>query len=677
MRDLRETYLPAFKALVQEGGVVSVMGAYNCVDGEPCCASPTLLQQILRQEWGFDGNENYVVSDCWAIVDIYAHHKLVETPEEAAALAVKNGCELNCGSTFPALRGAVEQGLLDETEIDRALARLFTARFRLGMFDPPEQVPFAQIPYSVVNSPAHQALALQSARESIVLLKNDGLLPLRPEIGAIAVIGPNIDDVLALEGNYNGTPVEGITPLEGIKRKVSKNTVVYAARGCHIAEGVPPLLPVPSSCLRPLHADAEQRGLTATYFANEKFEGQPARIGVDPLIDFSWKLSTPVSGQFGDPFSVRWEGFLVPPASGVFQLGARGFDAYRIELDGEMVVEYHGQHHPAVKTREVELESGRLYALRVEMFSAGVDPQMQLLWAAPGVDYETPALDAARNAEAVIMVMGLTAGLEGEEMPVHVPGFAGGDRTDIGLPAPQRALLAKIHALNKPVALVLLNGSALGVTWADAHLAAIVEAWYPGEAGGAALADVLFGDYNPAGRLPVTFYRSVDDLPPFDDYDMAGRTYRYFDGQPLYPFGFGLSYTQFRYRDLEISPQSTPAGVPIQVSVHVENTGRTAGDEVVQLYVTDLHASAPVPIRQLVGFERIHLAPGEAQTVTLTIQPEQLSLITGDDRRIIEAGTFRVAIGGCQPGYDARIKGTTQVLTGAIEITTGMTCSSL
>lgn len=682
-RDLRQTYLPAFKALVQQGGVVSVMGAYNRTNGEACCASPTLLQKILREEWGFggeSGNDAYVVSDCWAIRDIWAHHKLVQTPEEAAALAVKNGCDLNCGVTYPALVEAERLGLIDRETIAQSVRRLFTARFRLGMFDPPEKVPYAQIPYTVVNSPEHRALALQTARESMVLLKNEArsgtgcLLPLKKDLRSIAVIGPNIDDVLVLEGNYNGTPAEGITPLEGIRRKVSPNTVVYAARGCHIAQGVPPLTPVPSDCLRPPDADAGQTGLQASYFANAQWQGDPARVTVDPLIDFSWKLATPLSGEWGDPFSVRWEGYLVPPVSGVYKLGAKGFNAYRLTLNGEAVVEYRGEHHPITLTRDLELQAGRMYPICLDMSSTDADPQMQFLWAVPGLDLETPALDAARNAEVVIMVMGLNSALEGEEMPIHVPGFSGGDRTDIDLPAPQQALLEKIHALGKPIVLVLTNGSARAVNWAQQHIPAIVEAWYPGEAGGAALADVLFGDYNPAGRLPVTFYRSVNDLPPFDDYNMEGHTYRYFRGQPLYPFGFGLSYTQFRYSDLQISPSTAPAGAPIQVSVQVQNVGQCAGDEVTQLYLTDVKASAPVPIRQLCGFQRTHLTPGQAQTLTFTLESEQFSLITDDGQRYIEPGLFAVSVGGCQPGYEALLNETTNTLTGAIEINTAMIC---
>lgn len=650
-RDLRMTYLPAFKALVREGGVISVMGAYNRTNGEACCASRTLLQKILREEWGFggpSGNDGYVVSDCWAIVDIYAHHKLVKTPAEAAALAVRNGCDLNCGSTFPHLREAVPQGLITEAEIDRAVTRLFTARFRLGMFDPPEHVPYAQIPYQVVNSPEHRALALQAARESIVLLKNDGLLPLNKTLKSIAVIGPTADDLIALLGNYNGTPVEAVTPLEGIRRYVSKGTVVYTAQGCHIAEGVPPLTPVPSGCLRPVQTDAGQTGLTATYFANSQFEGEPVRVCVDPLVDFNWKLSTPVSDEWGEPFSARWEGYLVPPLSGTYRLGVRGY-AYHLELDGQMLVEYRSEHHPITQTREVELQASRLYPIRLETQSIYADPPLQLLWAVPGVDYETPALEAARQAEVVVMVMGLNSNLEGEEMPVHVPGFNGGDRTDIGLPAPQQALLEKVHALGKPIVLVLTNGSALGITWANEHIPAIIEAWYPGEAGGTAIAEVLFGDYNPAGRLPVTFYKSVDDLPPFEDYRMEGHTYRYFRGEPLYPFGYGLSYTRFAYRNLTLSANPLAAGDSLTVTVEVGNVGERDGDEVVQLYLSDLEASVPVPIRQLCGFKRIHLAVGEWQTVTFEIAPEQFSLIDNADRRVIEPGAFLISAGGRQP----------------------------
>ncbi|NLS76271.1 MAG: glucan 1,4-alpha-glucosidase [Chloroflexi bacterium] len=664
-RDLRETYLPAFEATVREAKVHSVMGAYNRTNGEACCASKTLLQDILRDEWGFDG---YVVSDCAAIHDIWANHKLVATPEEASALAVKNGCELNCGETYPALVEAVRQGQIDEATIDLALVRLFTARFKLGMFDPPEMVPFAQIPYEVNACPAHRAVSLQAARESVVLLKNEGgFLPLRKDLGAIAVIGPNVDDLMTLLGNYNGTPTAAVTVLEGIRRKVSPQTKVYAARGCPIAEGVPPLVPIPAACLRPSLADAEQTGLAAAYYAQAKFAGEPVRAQVDPQISFFWKGVSPLSGRVGDPFSVRWEGYLVPPVSGTYKLGLNGFNDCRVELDGEVVLQYRLVHHAVLRTKDVALEAGRLYPLRVELSSYGADPQMQLLWAVPGVDYLTPALEAARQADVVVMALGLSPNLEGEEMPVHVEGFSGGDRTDIKLPRSQQELLEKVHALGKPLVVVLLNGSALAVNWANEHAAAIVEAWYPGEEGGAAVADVLFGDYNPGGRLPVTFYRSVDQLPPFADYDMEGKTYRYFRGEALYPFGFGLSYTKFQYSDLQLE-SGVVAGQPARVSVTVQNVGPVAGDEVVQLYVRDVAASVPVPIRHLEGFQRVSLAPGASQQVSFALRPRQMSIVDEAGRRVVEPGAFEIAVGGILPEYAKLAQGTTGVLTARLEV---------
>ena len=648
-RDLRETYLPAFEACVKEGGAVSVMGAYNRVNGEPACASPTLLQKILREEWGFggpDGLDGYVVSDCWAIIDIYAHHKVVDTPEEAAALAVTNGCELNCGSTYPALVAAVEQGLISEEAIDLAVRRLFTARFRLGMFDPPEQVPYAQIPYEVVDSPQHRALALQAARESMVLLKNeDNLLPLPRDLASLAVVGPNADHLSVLVGNYSGTPAEAITPLEGIRRKLSPSTRLYYAQGCGLVGGAPPLEVIPSACLRPAEADAGATGLTAAYYDNAAFEGEPARIQVDRAVDFFWKDAPPLSKRWGERFSVGWTGYLVPPASGRYRLGVDGCNGYKLYLDGELLVEHENMHHPGLRSKEVELEGGRFYPLRLEFYSRGLDPQARLLWARPDVEYETPALEAAGRADVIVAVMGISPRLEGEEMPVQVDGFAGGDRTSIGLPPLQEEFLKKLHGLGKPVVLVLLNGSALAVPWAAEHIPAIVEAWYPGQAGGEALADLLFGDHNPAGRLPVTFYRSVDDLPPFDDYAMTGRTYRYFDGEPLFPFGHGLSYTTFAFDRLRVDPANVAIGDQVTIRLEVTNTGERAGDEVVQLYVRYPGAATPRPLQELKGFQRIHLAPGACKTVAFALHTHQLGTYDEGLGYAVHPGAVEVLVG--------------------------------
>jgi beta-glucosidase len=607
------------------------------------------LQKILRQEWGFggpDGLEGYVVSDCWAINDIYAHHKVVDTAEEVAVLAVQNGCELNCGSTYPVLVGAVEQGLISEASIDQAVQRLFVARHRLGLFDPSEQVPYADIPYEVVDSAEHRALALRAAQESMVLLKNDGgTLPLKKDIGAIAVVGPNADHLQVLIGNYSGTPARAVTPLEGIRKKLPAGARVYHAIGCEWTDGVPPMVPIPALHLRPAEADAGDNGLTAAHYDNADFEGEPRLTRTDPGVDFIWKATTPLAGQWGDHFSVCWSGFLVPPASGIYRLGVDGLSGYKLHLDGELLVEYADIHHPVLRAREVALEGGRLYPLRLEFFSRGLDPQARLLWARPDVDYEAPALEAAARADVVVAVMGLSPRLEGEEMPVHVEGFEGGDRTDIALPRPQVELLKKLQALDKPVVLALLNGSALALPWVADNIPAIIEAWYPGQAGGDALADVLFGDYNPGGRLPITFYQSVDDLPPFEDYAMAGRTYRYFQGEPLYPFGYGLSYTSFAHSDLSIGPREARAGEHVDISLTVTNTGSAAGDEVVQLYVRGECASVPRPLKELKGYARIALQPGESKRITFQLPVDQLAFFDDNQDLVLEPGSIAVMLG--------------------------------
>ncbi|MDW8064876.1 MAG: glycoside hydrolase family 3 N-terminal domain-containing protein, partial [Anaerolineae bacterium] len=381
MRDLRETYLFAFEACVKEGKAASVMGAYNRVNGEPCCASPFLLEQILRQEWGFEG---YVVSDCGAIHDIYAQHQVVATPEEAAARAVQAGCDLECGGVYSSLVEAVRNGLILEETIDQAVRRLFIARFRLGMFDPPDKVSYAQIPYEVVSSARHRELALRAARESIVLLKNEGdLLPLSRDLKAIAVVGPNANDVRVLLGNYNGTPARVVTPLEGIRKKIAPSTRLYFAPGCEIAPGIPPMEVIPSNCLYPNGGDGYGQGLWGEYYTNGDFAGEPAMCRVDPCVDFVWAGTTPLTGEWGDAFSVRWSGYLVPPVGGSYRIGVHGLNEYRLYLDEKLIVSYTGVHHPVLHTAEINLEAGRFYSLRLEYVSHGLDPQVQLLWSPP------------------------------------------------------------------------------------------------------------------------------------------------------------------------------------------------------------------------------------------------------------------------------------------------------
>lgn len=497
-RDLRESYLPHFEACVVEAGAWSVMPAYNRTNGEACAASPTLLQRILRGEWGFQG---YVVSDCGAVDDIYQHHKLAASPEEAAALSVRAGCDLNCGCTYGSLVGAVQQGLITEAELDVSLQRLLEARLRLGMFDPPQMVPYASIPLEVNDCAAHRELALQTARESIVLLKNDGLLPLGAELKTLAVIGPNADDVDVLLGNYNGTPSVAVTPLQGLIERAGDAVQVTYARGCDL-------------------------------------------VGED--------------------------------------------------------------------------RSGFAEAVQV-----------------------------ASEADVVVLVLGLSPRLEGEEGDSDLN--RSGDRTYIELPPVQEALLREVAAAGKPLVLALTSGSALAVNWAAEHAEAVLATWYGGEEAGTALAEVLFGDVNPSGRLPVTFYRGLDQLPPFNDYAMTNRTYRFFAGDPLYPFGHGLSYTRFAYSGLTVVPDTVKAGEPVQVTATVTNTGDRAGDEVVQLYLSDVAASVPVPLRQLQGFRRVHLQPGESQQVTFRLEPRQMVCYDDEGLPFIESGEFSVSVGGGQP----------------------------
>ncbi|MBW4438957.1 MAG: glycoside hydrolase family 3 C-terminal domain-containing protein [Pleurocapsa minor GSE-CHR-MK-17-07R] len=515
-RDLWETYLPAFEATVREGQAASIMGAYNRLFGEPCCASPFLLQDILRDRWGFEG---FVASDCGAIYNIYMFHKVVDTPAEAAALAVNAGCDLECqwSHVYAALPEAVALGLITEETIDTSLVRLLVGRMRLGMFDPPEQVPYAGIPFSVNDAPEHRALALRAARESMVLLKNQArTLPLSPQVRRIAVIGPNADEPEVLLGNYNGTPSSSVTPLAGIRALAPVGAEVNYVRGC-----------------------------------------------------------------------------------GLFAEDEREFAA---------------------------------------------------------------AVEAAQQADVVIFVAGLAQALEGEEGQVEgLPeGLKSqGDRLRIELPDIQERLLHAVHATGIPVVLVLLNGSALAVTWADAHLPAILEAWYPGEEGGTAIGEVLFGAYNPAGRLPVTFYRATADLPDFEDYHMHGRTYRYFAGEALYPFGHGLSYTTFDYSGLHVESAGTGGDTRVQVSATVRNTGDVAGDEVVQAYISA--GRDGYPLRQLAAFARVHVAPGQARDISFQLAAAQFQRVTDDGASVLESGDFSVWVGGGQPGHADGLAGSVHI----------------
>lgn len=653
-QDLRETYLPAFEACVTEARAYSIMGAYNRYRGEACCASQKLLQEILRQEWGFAG---YVVSDCGAIRDIFADHNIVATPEAAAAMAVIAGCDLNCGDMYRHLVPAVQQGLISEREITTAVSRLFKARFLLGMFDPPERVPYAQTPYEMNDCSAHRQLALQAARESMVLLKNDqNILPLSRRLKAIAIVGPNANDIPVLLGNYEGRPSAPITVLEGIRRKLNPETQLIYRRGCDlIYPAIAALNPIPPSALKPPVEFADQAGVRAEFFNNMNLAGAPVHTLFTDNIDLNWKVNAPPSGMQPYHFSVRWRGLLIPPISGEYELGVTSDDGFRLYLNDELFLEDWTHHAARTSRKRIYLEANRTYPFQLDFYQNLGGALCQFSWLKPGdpalffqaVDEEfQQTVAAAANADIIIMVGGIHPQLEGEEMEVAAAGFRGGDRTALDLPDIQEKLLQALCATGKPVVLVLLSGSALAVNWAQEHVAAILQAWYPGGEGGAVVADVLFGDYNPAGRLPVTFYRSADDLPPFEDYNMANRTYRYFQGPVLYPFGYGLSYTSFSYQKLRLTPTKIHPDQNVTVSVEVRNSGALAGDEVVQLYVSDLESSQPRPIKSLRGFQRLHLQAGEKRTISFTLAPRDLALYHETQGWLVEPGEFEIMVGG-------------------------------
>ncbi len=657
--DLHDTYLPQFEAAIVDGGAGSIMCAYNAVYGDPACASTRLLGDILRTQWHFAG---YVVSDCGAITDVYEGHHAAPDEVHAAAMTLRAGTDLACGSEYARLPQAVRAGLASETAVDTAVARLFRARFRLGMFDPPARVPYAAIPPDANDSPAHRALAREAAAKSIVLLKNDGpLLPLKAGVRRIAVIGPNADNLDALVANYHGTPAAPVTPLAGLRAWAAAHGVDVAyARGADLAPNMPSLTVIPDSALR---------DLSASYFANHQFAGSPFAVRGEATLDHQWWRNPPLPGMPADSFSVRWSGTLVAPDSGRYAIGLRALGRVRLWLDDSLRIEFSERHEPLTESVWVPFAAGQARRLTVEFADRRPDASVHLLWAPPAPHLLDDAVAAARAADVAVLFLGLSPRLEGEEMRVPVPGFAGGDRVSISLPDPQEQLLQAVVGTGTPTVLVLMSGSALAIPWAAEHVPAILEAWYPGEGAGDAIADVLSGAVSPAGRLPVTFYRSVNDLPPFSDYAMTNRTYRYFHGEALFPFGYGLSYARFHYSDLQI-PRQARAGDSVRVAVAVENAGAVAADEVVELYVSAIDPSIPAPIRSLEGFQRLTLAPGERRQVSFHLPARAFALVNDAGRRVIEPGTYEVAVGGKQPGqHGLADAATTGVLIGKIELT--------
>jgi len=630
--------MPHYITAIQEANVESVMCAYSRLNGESCCGSDYLLNELLRDRLGFKG---YVVSDCGSVSDIYDEHHLVDSFTEAAVLALKSGVDLNCGRamTFPydKLSEAVSKGLLDESYIDTAAYRLMLARFKLGMFDPADMVPYSKIPKSAIDSKENKKVALQMARESIVLLKNENnLLPLNENIKKVAVIGPNADVHRMLYGNYNGIPSNPVSVLEGIREKRPKGHVLFS-KGCELTAGEDFKTPIPSKYL--LTPD-KQTGLFASYFANKTFSGRPLHTRIEKELVLWDEFGPPFRALDIDNFSVRWEGYLSFPETASYKISAEAYPHYKIYIDDKLIAD---EKHDG---KFLQLEADKLYKIRVDFVSDSDGFSIMMVHSVDNSALLNNALEAAAKADAVILAVGTSNLLEEEGL----------DREEIELPEIQQRLIKKILKLNKPTILVILSGSPIALDKEILKVGAIIEAWYPGQSGGTAVADVIFGDYNPAGRLPVTFYKSTRQLPPYDDYSMENRTYKFFRDQPLFEFGHGLSYTSFAYSDLEI-PDSVESGESMKLSVRVKNTGKMAGDEVVQVYVKDLEASVRVPLHSLQGFERIHLKPGQAKTVTFNLLPQNLALLNDDMEWMVEPGRFLISVGGRRPHKNENIEG--------------------
>ena len=664
--DELDTYLPAFRATVIEGKAGSIMCAYNSVNGQPACANEFLLQDQLRGKWQFQG---YVVSDCEAVINIYRDHHFTKTQAEASALALQRGMDNECvdfgkvkdDHDYKPYLDAYKQGILTEKQIDTALIRLYTARIKLGMFDPPGTDPYSKIDAKLLDSKEHRAMARAVANEAMVLLKNDGTLPLKKGALKLAVIGPLADQTRYLVGNYAGTPTHSVSVLEGLKAEFPEAEINFVPGTQFLRNDGDP---IPASAFTTTEG---KPGLTAEFSTGELFGGgKPTVLATAHVTALDLKAADIPSNAAGKyPFRAEWTGFLTPTETGEFSVGLR-FEggSMRVFVDGKQIAQAWGgpTDKMRAKTSHIRLEQGKKVSLKVEYSQMTSGPVgAQLIWSKYDPKPSPEAVAAANKADVVIAVLGITSELEGEEMPVDEEGFKGGDRTSLNLPKPEEDLLEAVTASGKPVVLVLANGSALAVNWANEHVNAILESWYPGEEGGAAIAETLSGKNNPAGRLPVTFYTGVEQLPPFEDYAMKGRTYRYFEGKPLYPFGYGLSYTTFSYSGLTLPKSAITAGDPLTAEVTVTNTGTREGDEVAQLYLSfpDVQGA---PLRALRGFKRVHLKPGEAQTVLFELKDRDLSMVSEPGEPIIAEGGYSVSVGGGQPNTGSpTVSGTFQV----------------
>jgi beta-glucosidase len=643
--DLWDTYLPAFKELIVNANVAGVMCAYNAVQTQPCCANDLLMNDILRKQWKFKG---YVTSDCWAVDDFYKYHKTHPDATSSAVDAVLHGTDVECGQTvYKTLTDAVKSNLITESQLDISLKRLFMIRYRLGMFDPVDMVKYAQASSAELESTPHKAHALKMAQQSIVLLKNENhILPLSKKIKKILVVGPNADNPIAVLGNYNGTPTEIVTALAGIKNKLGKEVEVLYEKAVNFTNDT--LLSYID--ISQQYSYEGKPGFSAAYFNNKELNGEPIATLTETNLDHAWQEGQQVTGNIkARNFSARYTTNFTANKDGDISFEIEADDGYRFLINDKEVLNAWQRNRWGAKTYKLSTQKDSMYKLVVEYWQGEGKGNIRL---SAGhfeqVDYNK-IIAMTKDVDAIVYVGGISPQLEGEEMPVDLPGFRGGDRTSILLPAVQTALLKKLHATGKPVVFVMMTGSAIAVPWEAENIPAIVNAWYGGQSAGTAIADVLFGDYNPAGRLPVTFYKSDSDLPGFSDYSMNNRTYRYFKGQALYPFGYGLSYTSFKYDQLKL-PAKTSKGKTVTVKTRVTNTGQRDGEEVVQLYVSSTHNNSMVPVRSLKGFQRIYLKKGESKIVSFRLSPGELSLIDEKGNSYQPRAKMQVSVGGGQPG---------------------------
>ena len=637
---LREYYLKPYEVLVREGKAEQIMASYNRVNGVPSVANKKLLTDILRGEWGFDGT---VVSDCAALKDLYEGHKYSANIEEAIAQSLHAGMDLECGDCFKvALADVVKKGLVPLATIDSAVHRVLVSRFRLGLYDPPEMVPFTKIPRSVVDGPANREVARKSALKSIVMLKNsDNLLPLdRNKVNSIAVIGPNAAKCQL--GGYTGGYSKAVSPLEGIKNKLDSSKVHYVP-GTDIKITLPV---IPSGQLIPADGKQGEQGLKGEYFNNTEFKGEPVLVRTDSVIDFKWGKRSPVSGMPASYYSIRWTGHFIAPVSGSYFIGGEFDDAIRLYIDGIKILDRTNNRNQSSDAVKIEVIAGKQYDLRIDYIQQWYNASIKL-WGAPqNPDKFKPAVEAARNADVAIVCLGTDESVEKE----------GVDRSDLNLPGDQEDLVKAVFKANPRTIVVLQNGSAMSVNWLQSKVPAIFETWYNGEEAGNALADVIFGDYNPAGRLPLTFYKSVENFPSFSDYDIRkGRTYMYGNhvkdnskvSEVLYPFGYGLSYTSFTYGKLEVIRDKPDEKGNITTRIRIKNSGKSKGDEVVQLYAHQVKSSVLRPEKQLVSFERITLEPNESKVVELTFPVKDLAFYDINKKAfVVEPGIFKLMAGG-------------------------------